>query len=611
MADNTPVQGSATFTIPNWVPYLNTFYPNIPGLPIPSLANLLDTVVRLGLRTVQLLPAKNALSNIYTIAGNTATGYAFLYGDPSNEPVAAALEDLEAGLKSAPDLLKLIAEAVASKDASPAPVQAVAPLTQLPLDSPEQFAITWTTFECVYKNAMPLLGTWSKTLTDVKVAQQQFWPTIASNGMAYNLLFLQKTDAARAARGKALLKDKWKPAWDDLVAKGLMYEIDLSIFNTLQPQQAADGSTRFTPATITRLQQDPSTKALTPIFVTVSGYQGSGTQTYLPEDAAWLYALQAAKTSITVWGTWLGHVYHWHLVTAAMMQAMSLHLDNKSALYQLVAPQSNYLIEFNTVLLLRWQIAPPTSITSSFQFLDLCNTFAAGRNFFDDDPQATLDRLGLKQADFTVNSPWDQYPLVGRLLKLWDVTKAYVDAFIKESYPTDASVANDQALQAWITEATNPSAGNIRGLPAMTTRDALARVLTSLLYRVTAHGSGRLPASSNPGLTFIPNFPPCLQNATVPNPGQSISTKQLLQYLPMTGTMGAELTFYNTFAFSVPYVPFIPLEGIESKLFFSGGLSDPRNQALVKYREAIGAMIGEISSPFCPQFTQWPLNIET
>jgi hypothetical protein len=578
------------------------------------LADLLDTVVKLGLRAVQLWPAKNALSNTYTIGGHTATGYAFLYDDSSTGGEAAALEDLRAALNnvSANEIIELISKAATSKDPVPAASRAVAPLTQLPLDSPEQFAITWTTFECIYKNALPLLDTWSKTLTDARVAQQQFWPTIAKYGTAYNLLFLHKVDGARAARGKALLQDKWKPAWDELVANGLMYEIDLNIFNTLQPQQAPDGSTRFTPATLTRLQQDPATKALTPIAVTVSGYQGRGTQLYFPEDNAWLYALQAAKTSITVWGTWLGHVYQWHLVTAAMMRAMSLNLDNKSALYQLVAPQSNYLIEFDTVLLLRWQIAPPTSVTSSLQFLDLCNTFATGRSFFDDDPQATLDRHGLKQADFTVNSPWDQYPLVGRLLKLWDATKAYVDAFMKESYPTDASVASDQALQAWMAEAANPSAGNIRGLPAMKTRDALAKVLTSLLYRVTAHGSGRLPASSNPGLTFIPNFPPCLQNATVPNSGQSISTKQLLQYLPMTGTMGAELTFYNTFAFSVPYVPFIPLEGIESNLFFPGGLNDPRNQALVTYRKAIKATNEDISSPFfCPQITQWPLNIET
>jgi hypothetical protein len=614
MADNTLVKGSATaaLTIPNWVP-LNWLFGNIPGVPIVSLTELLETIGRLGLRTVQILPAKNALSNSYTIGGRTATGYAFLYGASSNDAIATALDDLKSALdgRSTADMSKLIVEAVTAKDPLPAAAPAAAPPTPLSLEGPEQFAITWTTFEGLYQNALPLLGKWSAALTDQTVAEQLFWPTIASYGVAYNLLILKKMDAAHAARRKALFQDQWKPAWDALVASGSMYEIDLSIFNTLQPQQADDGSTRFTPATVTLLQQDASTKALTPIAVTVSGYQGAGTQIYVPGNGAWLYGLQAAKTSITVWGTWLGHVYHWHIVSGAMQQAMSLHLKQNSALYQLVAPQSEFLNAFDNVLLLLWRIAPPTSVTSSLQFIELCNTFAAGRSFFDDDPLVTLQSLGLQQADFTVNTPWDQYPIVGHLLKIWEATAAYVNAFMATSYPTDASVANDQALQAWMAEAADPAAGNIRGLPPMNTRAALASVLTSLLYRVTAHGVGRLPASSNPGLTFIANFPPCLQNATVPDPGQSISTKQLLQYLPNIGTLAAELAFYNTFAFSVPYEPFIPLNGIDSNLFFPGGLGDPRNQALVKYRQAIAEMIEDLSAPFAPQITQWPLNVET
>jgi hypothetical protein len=614
MPDNTAVKASAAdaLSFPNWAP-LNWFYKNIPGVPIVSLKELLETIGRLGLRTVQILPAKNALSNSYTIGGRTATGYAFLYGDLSNDAIATALDALEDALdgRSEAEVSELIVASATAKDPLPAAVRAAAAPAPLSLESPEQFAITWTTFEGLYHNAQPLLSKWSATLTDPTVAGQLFWPTIANYGTAYNLLILKKMGTAEAARRKTLLKDKWEPAWDAQVANGLFYEIDLSIFNTLQPQQADDGSTRFTPATITTLQQDPSTKALTPVAVTVSGYQGAGMQTYVPGEGAWLYALQAVKTSITVWGTWLGHVYHWHIVTGAMQQAMSLNLDQNSALYQLVAPQSDFLNAFDNVLLLLWRIAPPTSITSSLQFIALCDTFAAGRTFFDDDPYTTLKSLGLQQADFTVNTPWDQYPLVGNLLKIWDATAAYVGAFIKASYPTDAAVANDQALQAWMAAAADPSAGNIRGLPAMKTRDALASVLTSLLYRVTAHGVGRLPASSNPGLTFIANFPPCLQNATVPAPGPSISTKELLQYLPNTGTLAAELAFYNTFAFSVPYEPFIPLNGIDSKLFFPGGPTDPRNQALVTYRQAIAAMIDDLSAPFAPQLTQWPLNVET
>ncbi len=215
MADNTAVKASATdaFTIPNWVP-LNWLYGNIPGVPIVSLMQLLDTIGRLGLRTVQILPAKNALSNSYTIDGHTATGYAFLYGDSSNDAIATALDELKGILdgRSEAEVSELIVAAATAKDPLPAAARAAGAPTPLSLDSPEQFALTWTTFEGLYQNAQPLLSKWSATLTDPTVAGQLFWPTIANYGTAYNLLILKKMGAAEAARRKTQLKDKWKPA---------------------------------------------------------------------------------------------------------------------------------------------------------------------------------------------------------------------------------------------------------------------------------------------------------------------------------------------------------------------------------------------------------------
>ena len=68
------------------------------------------------------------------------------------------------------------------------------------------------------------------------------------------------------------------------------------------------------------LVQDATTKRLTPELIRVAGganqpkvFARRGATT----PSAWLYALQAAKVSITVYGVWLGHVYQWHIVTAA------------------------------------------------------------------------------------------------------------------------------------------------------------------------------------------------------------------------------------------------------------------------------------------------------
>jgi hypothetical protein len=188
-----------------------------------------------------------------------------------------------------------------------------------------------------------------------------------------------------------------------------------------------------------------------------------------------------------------------------------------------------------------------------------------------------------------------------------------IDVFVRSTYPSDASVSTDQSLQTWIAtagSADTTTGGNIRGLPAMDSRDALARTLTSHLYRITAHGISRLNATPNPALTFVANYPHCLQRTDIPSPRAAIGTKTLLSYLPKTDTIGQSLNFYFIFAFSPPYEPFIPLAGAGSGLFFPGDSADPRNQALIQLRNGLAAFIRDYE-PDMPQLFQWPLNIET
>ena len=205
--------------------------------------------------------------------------------------------------------------------------------------------------------------------------------------------------------------------WMPRPRRGLLYVIDFRIYETLQPQKVA-GIPRFTPSTVTVLVQDPATKALTPELVRVAGgnnepkvfsRQGSTTA------SAWVYALQAAKVSVTVFGVWLGHVYQWHIVTAAMVMTMFDNLSANHPVRKLLEPQSSYVIPFDNVLLLAFSsVVPPTSIATARQFVELMDLYAGTRQFFDDDPTTTLERLGIAESDFTVHEPWDQYPNVGQ-----------------------------------------------------------------------------------------------------------------------------------------------------------------------------------------------------
>ena len=77
------------------------------------------------------------------------------------------------------------------------------------------------------------------------------------------------------------------------------------------------------------------------------------------------------------------------------------------------------------------------------------------------------------------------------------------------------------------------------------------------------HGAGSLTPSVNPALSFISNFPPCLQSADLPQPGDVLTKKDLLERMPHTGTMGGMTTFYFTFVYSPPYEPLIPADGVD------------------------------------------------
>ncbi len=541
-------------------------YPHLPAVPLDP-AGLIDTLQKLEIRGAQTLQAKQALTNRYTIGGQTRDGYTFLYGA---EPPR-------------------------------------------PLDHPEQFSIGWTTMPGVAEAGAGRLGRWSRALTDPDAATREFWPTIARYGIAVNIVGPQRVAGAAVGELRRTFGSAWTRPVQAAADAGELYVFDMRRFAALAPQTTPDGP-RFTPSTVTLLRRHRRSGDLRPVAVLVAGQRGAGRQLYTREratDGAWLYALQAAKTSITVFGIWLGHVYQWHLVTAAMQMTMHNTLPSGHPVSQMLAPQAKYLISFDQALLAQWtSIAPPTSLTTADQFLALCNAFADGRQFFEDDPQATLDRMGLRERDFTDREPWDRFPVARKMLAIYGLVERYVRACVRASYATDAAVAGDQALQAWMAASSAPDGGNVQGLPALTSRAALVRVLTSLLNRVTIHGASRLNSTPNPALSFVGNFPHCLQRTDIPGPRTEIDTPTLLSYLPNTKTIGQALDFYFIFAFSTPYEPAIPLGGPGADLFYPGGPGSPRNRALIELRKALAAFI-RAEQPDMPQLYQWPRNIET
>lgn len=579
------------------LPLLELGFVNCPAIPYwvdaagdPDLEHVNATLASLQARGAEGMPAYVGLSTKYTIDGQTHSAYEFLYGSP------------------------------------------LAPgATALALDKADEFTLPWTTYGDVYEDSQDLVKPLAKTLLDATAATKAFWPTIASFGLPYYLLVLEKVDDAHATRFATEFGNVWTTLKLGSVQQaGLLYAIDTSILAELGPFTARDGTVRFTPGTITLLTQHPQTKELTPAAILLSTTNAGPPRVYGSKDPAWLYALQAAKTSITVWGIWLGHVYHLHIATAAMQMTMYNHLPADHVLRPLLEPQSQHLIDFDFVLLttLFQKISPPTPVSGPLALVKLLDQFAENRTFLGDDPHAELKARGLVKEDFTEFEDWDRYPLAGWLLDVWKITHDYVKAVVEVLYKTDTEVKNDPGLKAWMDASGDPSQGNLR-LPKVETRDDLTKVLTSLLYRVNAHGGGTLVPAVNPVLAFVATFPPCLQSAAIIEPGTPVDpTMDLLPLLPHTGTIGEMTTFFFTFVYSLPSEPLIPSGGITAEPHFPPSQS-ACNPALFKYRQDIHDFVDTFvkdwneavarirgSSPGSPpsyadnQYEQWSLSIE-
>ena len=171
-----------------------------------------------------------------------------------------------------------------------------------------------------------------------------------------------------------------------------------------------------------------------------------------------------------------------------------------------------------------------------------------GREFFDDDPYTQIENNGLDVKDFTTTTePWDLFPVAKNLTRIFDFCHEFVDAFIRRYYPNNDAVAKDAALQNWMRAAADPAQGNIRGLPKMDNPEALRRVLTSQIYRVTAHGISRLPRSADPWLTSCGGISRRYCNVTVASRPIRISARENCSNICLTLAQSLKFSNFITF----------------------------------------------------------------
>jgi hypothetical protein len=161
-------------------------------------------------RRLHTEPAKHGLSISYTINNQTASAHEFLYGSSSflTDPIKALMTKLEEDSNSLPQSLL---DAVSRTPNEPIATLDASSLTSLSLDKPEEFTLPLTTYESIYQRSLPLVPPFAASLQDADKATELFWPIIATFGLPYHLLVLQKVSAPQLPALKSAFKGSGPP----------------------------------------------------------------------------------------------------------------------------------------------------------------------------------------------------------------------------------------------------------------------------------------------------------------------------------------------------------------------------------------------------------------
>jgi hypothetical protein len=470
--------------------------PNLPAIPFRVVPDLIDSVVRIGGKLLQLEQSKKSLTNVFTLRAGTADArtadaYAFMYG--SEEDKSRSFDD------------------------------------------PAQFAMGWTTAFGIDRDAGGLLPGYTAPLmldapgapmAAAAAASTEFWPMFAKHSVAFGILPLARVSPADEV---AFKRDPTIAApWATLtlsahVSGGTLFVIDLRIFGLTRPPTLSNS--RFTPSALMFLTQNQSSAMQTigavtysPVLIQISN--GSKAHVYTtPADpvaaSAWVYAIHATRVCITVWGIALGHVWRQHLVTAAMQMALFQKMPSSHPVHQVVGRQSKFLISFDVALMLYWTAFAPTSLATAVEFLELNDLFGAGRRFFDDDPLNALVAQGLSAADFS--SP---------LISASEVKLASMAARLKAPMPDRVSASVIAAFSA-------PAAAGLAAYIAGDNDPLLAAIVGALNVLVTTFDLSTL-------VVFNP-LPPTVQHLVDLGPNRTAVQTATMNRLLLELNYPAEL----------------------------------------------------------------------
>ncbi|XP_063124558.1 polyunsaturated fatty acid lipoxygenase ALOX15B isoform X1 [Rattus norvegicus] len=273
--------------------------------------------------------------------------------------------------------------------------------------------------------------------------------------------------------------------------KGSLFLVDHGILSGVQTN-VINGKPQFSAAPMTLLYQSPGSGPLLPIAIQLKQTPGPDNPIFLPSDDKWDWLLaktwvRNAEFSIH---EALTHLLHAHLIPEVFALATLRQLPHCHPLFKstgLGIGGFSDLIKRNMEQLSYSVLCLPEDIRAR-DVGDL-----PGYYYRDDGMQ------------------------------IWSAIRSFVSEIVDIYYPSDASVRDDQELQAWVGEIFSEGflSQESSGMPSLLdTQEALVQYVTMVIFTCSAKHAA-VSASQFDSCVWMPNLPPSMQLPPPTSKGQA------------------------------------------------------------------------------------------
>lgn len=287
-----------------------------------------------------------------------------------------------------------------------------------------------------------------------------------------------------------------------------LYVADYAMFAGAQTG-VTDGTPKFLWAPIVLLLADPAVPGgLLPVAIQTGGRDGTRSTLYLPGDRDWLLARTAAQIADENLQGVLVHLGWCHMVIQRFILAAHRQLSTEHPLMVLLAPHFELTLAVNQVA--KSSVVSPGGVQDRL----LAPTIETQMALLD----ASVGAIDLAALDPTVDfarrgvadrEALPTYPFRDDSLPLWEATRAFVDAYVRLYYESDADVLGDTELAAFVREVGAEDGGRLPRLVDGASPKRVSDVVdlvARVIFRATTYHAA-INDSNYDWAGFAPNMP--------------------------------------------------------------------------------------------------------